>query len=131
MFEYHGWVTVWEGSSESEDNSVLREQNCLEIRNAIDQHKDNMSRIELYYQNGSPYVRFDGDRNHYQSWVLDLFVKIGRIAKGSHGLLYIRDDENPEYENEFQVWRMARGEAIQIKDTLLSPCDPVIETYNK
>jgi hypothetical protein len=131
MFEYHGWVTVWEGSSESEDDSALREINCREIEAAIKEYKDDMCRVELYHQNGSPYVRLDGNRNHYKSWVLDLFKQIGQIAKGSHGLLYIRDDENPEYENEFQVWRMARGKVAKMKDTLLSPCDPVIETYEE
>jgi hypothetical protein len=129
MFEYHGWVTVWEGSSEAEDDSALRESNCRDIEAAIEKYKDDMSRVELFYQNGSPYVRFDGDRNHYKSWVLELFIHIGEIAKGSHGLLYIRDGENSDYDNEFQVWRMARGKVDQMKDSLLSPCDPIIETY--
>ncbi|WP_428242728.1 Imm7 family immunity protein [Gynuella sp.] len=131
MFEYHGWVTVRDGVSESEDDSVLHELNCRDIEATIAQYKDDMSRVELYYQNGSPYVRLDGDRNHYKSWVLDLFIQIGKIAKGLHSLLYIRDDESPEHHNGFQVWRMTGSGIIQMKDILLSPCDPLIKTYEK
>ncbi|WLQ15788.1 Imm7 family immunity protein [Hahella aquimaris] len=131
MFEYHGWVTVWEGACEIEDDLALREKNCREIQLLVEKYRDNMSRVELFYQNGSSYVRFDGDRNHYQAWVLELFIRIGEIAKGSHGLLYVRDQESPDYGNEFQVWRMARGKVIRVKDNLLSPCDPTIETYEE
>ena len=129
MFEYHGWVKIREGSNASEDNSDLLRRNCKEIATAIKTYNDDMGILELYDLNSSPYVRFDGERNHYRPWVLDLFIKIGEIAKGSHGLLYIRDDESSEFNNEFQAWRMARGKVSLIKDTLLSPCDPVIETY--
>ena len=129
MFEYHGWVTVCEDSSEPEDNSALLDENCREIKAAIEEYKDNMCRVEMFFQNGSPYVRFDGSRNHSKTWVLNLFTRIGSIAKGSYGLLYVRDDESEKYDNEFQVWRMARGHVTRMKELLLSPCDPLLETY--
>ncbi len=127
MFEYHGWIAVWEGSCEAEDDSVRLRDHCREIRREIEKYAYASSKIELFYQNGGTYVRFDGCQNHYTSWVVALFIRFGEIAKGSHGLLYLRDDESPDYGNEFQVWRMAKGKAIQMRDNLLSPCYPMIE----
>lgn len=127
MFEYHAWVTIREGSKEGEDDSILLEKNIAEIEIALKEH-EGLGRIELFFQNGSAYVRMDGDHNHYHAYALDVFTKIGHIAKGSYGLLYINDDEHSEFNNEFQVWRMTKGNVVKMKDQFLSPCNPVLES---
>lgn len=129
MFEYHGWINIWEGSSEEEDDDALLERNIEEIKTKIESIEKFNSVIDMLTLNGATYIRLDGDRNHTMPDIIDLFIEIGNIAKGSHGLLYIRDDENPNFPNEFQVWKMARGKVSLEKDQLLSPCDPIIETY--
>ncbi|GAB2192069.1 immunity 7 family protein [Sessilibacter sp. MAH1] len=127
MFEYHAWITIWEASNEEEDDSALLKKNIADINLTIKECGE-LGRIELFQENGSAYVRMDGDHNHYHPYVLNLFTKIGEIAKGSYGLLYIRDDENAEFNNEFQVWKMAKGVVTKMKDQFLSPCNPTLET---
>lgn len=128
MFEYHGWITIREGTNESEEDSDLLEQNVALIKETIPKYSEGLGRIELFYQNGFPFVRLDGNQNHYQTWVLELFVKISQLAKGSYGLLYFWDDEDPKLNNEFQVWRMTKGRVEKMKDLFLSPCNPTLET---
>ena len=126
MFEYHAWVTIWEGAKEDDDDSSLLRKNIDDVKEAIKEFEE-WGRIALFIENGSAYVRMDGDHNHYHPYVLDLFTQVGKIAKGSYGLLYIKDDESQEFGNEFQVWRMAKGVVVKMKDQLLSPCNPTLE----
>jgi hypothetical protein len=128
MFEYHGWISISETTCEAEDNPELLESLITQIARVVRQLQDDFSKVELFTKNGSHYLRLDGDRDHTQYWVLQLFEKVGELAKGSYGLLYVRDDEDLEYANEFQVWRMARGRVSREKDPFLSPCIPVLES---
>ena len=63
--------------------------------------------------------------------MVNLFQYIAKIAPGSYGLLYIRDDEDHlrgnDYENCFRVWRLCRGTLIELDDPFLSPAIPVVE----
>ena len=60
--------------------------------------------------------------------MVDLFAGVGQDAPGSYGLLYIRDDEDPNGRvNEFQVLVMRRGKVTVHPDAFLSPCIPIIE----
>jgi len=45
---------------------------------------------------------------------------------GSWGVIYWRDDEG-EPRNAYRIMRIARGQVTWHDDTLLSPCNPVIE----
>lgn len=128
MFEYHGWIKISESAHEAEDNSDLLKSLLSKITQIVDELKDNSGDVEVFMQNGTHYLRLHGDRNHYQSWVLSLFTKVGEIARGSYGLLYVRDDEDSKYSNQFQVWRMAKGTVSNERDQFLSPCNPVLET---
>jgi hypothetical protein len=68
-----------------------------------------------------------GFRNHTQPWVYELFEYTGFVAKGSYGVLYVRDDEDKHFDNEMQVWSMVRGKTQKQRDGFLSPCMPLLE----
>ena len=57
-----------------------------------------------------------------------MLKSIGKYAPGSYGILYVHNDEDIEgLSNEFQVWRLVRGNLEKQKDYYLSPCVPVIK----
>jgi len=129
MFEFHGWVTINEGWCEAQDDDALLEDNVKRIRELAESLSETEfgCKADVAVTNGQYSLRLHGFRNHHQRWVLDLFTRAGQIAQGSYGLLYIMDDESPEYDNEFQVWVMKRGCVKKAKDELLSPCIPELE----
>jgi hypothetical protein len=59
--------------------------------------------------------------------VIDLFKWIAAELPHSYGLLYAHDDEALGQENEFRVWRLARGEIEERPDPFLSPYIPTVE----
>ena len=86
--------------------------------------------FEIKAINGEYKISFVGGGNHRTSdfeKILELFDYISKKAKGSYGLIYIRDDEDGENHNNFVVHKMKKGEISIVKDELLSPCHPMIE----
>jgi hypothetical protein len=81
--------------------------------------------------NGQGQLHFGGLANHLTQDIKDLtsaVKEIARIAPGSYGLIYIRDDEDPSGRvNEFRVLVISRGNVAEHKDPFLSPVIPVIE----
>ncbi|MBT3200027.1 MAG: hypothetical protein HN350_08920 [Phycisphaerales bacterium] len=129
MFEYHGWVTIHDGCSEEQDDNTLLSDSVKQIRGAVDQLDVNGfgCRVELAESNGLHHLTMHGHRNHSQQWPLELFETAGRIAKGSYGVLYIHNDEDIDFSNEFQTWVMTRGKVTKRTDQFLSPCIPTLE----
>jgi tRNA U34 2-thiouridine synthase MnmA/TrmU len=129
MFEFHGWVTIVEGWCEEQDDEALLAKNINQIRDEVKRLSEQEfgCKVKIGVANGLHHLTLHGFRNHTQTWVLELFESAGRIAKGSYGVLYIHDDEDHCYENEFQVWIMLRGKVERKKDQFLSPCMPKIE----
>ena len=129
MFEFHGWVTIQEGWCEAQEDDALLENNVETIRSEAFRLavEDFGCKAEVATANGLHRLTIHGYRNHHQPWVLNLFKAAGRIAKGSYGILYIHDDEDPDMSNEFQVWIMIRGKVEMRNDTDLSPCMPKLE----
>jgi hypothetical protein len=128
MVEYHGWITLREASSETnEDRLVVIAaliQQEIERRNA--QHRI----IGMKVVNANYIMWFAGCTNHWSSDVDDIFELLRFVATqapGSYGLLYLWDDEDLQYENEFRVWKLAKGMLSQHADPFLSPCVPTIE----
>lgn len=56
--------------------------------------------------------------------MIDLFAKVGRLAPGAYGLLYVHDDEHPEHMLSLRVSRLARG---TVTEHLLSLVIPTLE----
>ncbi|GAA4621045.1 immunity 7 family protein [Actinoallomurus vinaceus] len=125
MFEYHGWVNIRE--STGDDDGELLHAMVDRIRELLAGVEDDAAMLDLRWMNGEPYLHFAGMRNHRNPRVIDLLQRVGRVAPGSFGLLYIWDDEDPGRENEFRVFRLVRGVVTEHSDTLLSPCMPTVE----
>lgn len=81
----------------------------------------------LYSGNAQITLHFSGSRNHYHTYPLDIFTWIKNNAPYSYGLLYIRDDEDPDNYNNFIVYSLASNNITKFKDKLLSPCKKILE----
>jgi hypothetical protein len=128
VVEYHGWATV------CEDPHDMDTGHLEEITTGVQQHVgmiDAPNRvIGARWVNGNYTVWFAGFTNHWARDVdqaLELFRFIAEAAPGAYGLLYLWDDEHEPTENEFQVWRLARGALTKMSDPFLSPCIPTFE----
>ncbi|MFB8282712.1 Imm7 family immunity protein [Nocardia colli] len=129
MFEYHGWLTV-QYDVEYDDHSQL-ESTYRALAAKLDAFDTGSGLVDLRRVNGQIQLHFGGYTNHPHWSVLDSFNEVGTIAPGSFGTLWVRNDEDPELHNEFQIFVMRRGQTITANDTLLSPCVPLIENQDE
>ena len=130
MFQMHGWAVVrsdtYESTGEAEATLLARLQEQIELTQVtnIRVHLD----VGL---NGDLHVlSVDGHRNHRYIPVIDLFGWLAANGPGSYGLLYVLDDEDfktGDFQNEFRVWRLARGVLEERSDPFLSPAIPTVE----
>lgn len=129
MVELHGWITF------RETYKVFIEEEAhidLLIRK-IQEEINNLSwfKPKIEAQNGDWFIQFSIYANRINPQILEVFKlcrKIGKIAEGSYGLIYLYDDEDTNgNENAFQVFSLARGELTNKKDFYLSPVIPIIE----
>ena len=84
---------------------------------------------ELKVVNGQYMISLAGLANHreiLEEAPINLYRQMGEKAPGSYGLLYLSDDES-EFENEFRVGKLTRGNFELVKDVYLSPRIPTIE----
>lgn len=126
MFEYHGWITLRSTAEALDDEPPLR---LDEIRTLVDELAG-YALMDLQPMNGTDYIHLGGSPNHrgqHGAEVIDLFTKVGRLAPGSYGLLYVHDDEDPEHRQDFRVFRLVRGVVTEHADHLLSPVIPTLE----
>ncbi|MGW3289784.1 Imm7 family immunity protein [Streptomyces sp. NPDC001002] len=126
MFEYHGWITVRE-TAVGEDDEIRLRQIVEELQLRIAQMASPYL-LELRWMNGEPFIHLGGHSNHRSSPdVVGLYEHVAAVAPGSYGLLHFRDDEDPSYENDVRVLRLARGTITLHTEALLSPCVPTLE----
>ena len=126
MFEFHGWAVIrWPGNATATDAEMSA------IRQALESARSDFSMAEIVAPgNELTIVCVHGIRNHRTPSIQQLFAVIATEAPESYGLLYLRDDEDVrglDFENCFRVWRLARGECVEMADPFLSPCIPAIE----
>jgi hypothetical protein len=84
--------------------------------------------------NGHYYIHLGGFPNRRGTWgpaVIDLFAKVGHLAPGSYGLLYVHDDEDSEHMLNFRIFRLVRGTVTEHADLLLSPVIPTLEDEDR
>lgn len=128
MFEYHGWAHIRETAGLDDDDARLRSQ-VEDIRRLLADLGE-YGLLDLRRLNGFPFLHVAGMPNHRGEWgaqIIDLFRKVGEIAPGSFGLLYVWDDEDAEHANAFRVFRLVRGTLTEHADSLLSPLIPTVE----
>ena len=133
MLELHGWLTIHDTYG-NEDELSDKDLNTINnrIKEIINSHNCG---ITLRYANGESFLEVLHCSNHHTAEadeILDVFKEVSKVADGSYGIIYLRDDEDKTCYNEFQVFVFKHGIFTKTKDTLLSPCIPEIEAdiYN-
>ncbi len=129
MIELHGWVTVretYKAAMDEEEQIDLIVQKIQDIIESLHWFKPTIKAM-----NGEYFLEFTLYSNRKDSRsreVFELYSRIGELAPGSYGLIYLYDDEDVEgRENRFQVFSLARGIVEEREDTFLSPVIPMIE----
>lgn len=127
MFEFHGWASI---SYHTHDTDACKQDACW---NSLAAYVSSRSSefVTLQRHNGCDSLHIAGQHNHRNSHPFDLFNWIAANAPGAYGLLYIRDDEDHnrdgDFRNVFRVWRLCRGQLVEMDDPFLSPAIPVVE----
>ena len=130
MFEYYGWIALIYSICEVEDEDKKLKIAVDYAKNLIEQTLPKRHINELKVINGQYMVslaRLSNHRGTLEEALINFFREIGEKAPGSYGLLYLSDDENPEFGNEFCVGKLVRGKLEFVKDPHLSPRIPTIE----
>ncbi|GAB6931194.1 Imm7 family immunity protein [Paenibacillus sp. JCM 10914] len=129
MYEFHGWATIQESPAEVDAGQL--DTIIQKIQLKITEFNWGSGLLSLNAVNGSYYLHvgaFTNRKGAEADEIASLYQLIARIAPGSYGLLYTRDDENAQgLDNEFRVMVLARGQLTEQPDPFLSPCIPVIE----
>lgn len=124
MFDYHGWAQLCNDPHNSSGPNL--DKLLVELKERLRKY-DGIGVLDYGQLNVTFQIWLHGCTNHRQRWVFELFSFIAERAPGSYGLLYVWDDEDREHDNEFRVWRMARGRVEEFADPFLSPCVPTFE----
>lgn len=131
MFEYHGWITLRETYANEDNCDEQIEQISASIKARIDELGADNGLLDLRAINGEYQIHMSGLLNRKSQRADDLlclYEFIAQSAIGSYGILYVYDDEDVNgYDNEFQVFVMARGKINKHKDIFLSPFIPTVE----
>ncbi|MBR2085580.1 MAG: hypothetical protein IJ906_00320 [Oscillospiraceae bacterium] len=126
MIELHGWMKL---SEIYEDEDTCSPDTLSDIREQVHQIL-NTHGLQITSRNGEAFLETLFCSNHRTEEIgsiLDAYTETAKAATGSYGMLWIRDDENPEHFNAFQVYCFKHGKRYLQEDTMLSPCIPEIE----
>jgi hypothetical protein len=129
MFEYHAWLTIHSSPGDEAEEDLQAAVSAAERE--LQPVQGGTTDISLRWVNGMAQLHMSGFLNHRSSegqQVIEVFERIGQIAPGSYGVLFARDDEDPDgHQNEFQILVMRRGSILAVPDRLLSPYIPIVE----
>lgn len=129
MIEINGWVSIHITADGEEDSDKLKEVISIINRKIQDIAAFNQF-FEIKAMNGCYTLYIGLNHNHdngYYDSIHQLSNDIGKIAPGSYGLIYVRNDEDFSDFNKFKVLRIAKGVVTNEEDNLISPCSPIIE----
>ena len=128
MIELHGWLSI---SATYKDEDLIPQSEVDSIKQSVKDIVSNSEyKIDLQYVNGSAFINTlycSNHRTHEIDAIVGIYRHISEVATGSYGLIYIRDDEDKNHYNEFQVYVFKRGKCIEKDDIDFSPCIPTIE----
>lgn len=128
MIELYAWLSV---HAVAADEDLL----ALEIPGRIMEAVQEILRqtdcgIAMQYRNGQPFLQTAFCANHRTAEtdaIIGTYSRISETASGSYGVLYLRDNEDPVYYNEMQVWYFRRGTVAHRIMPEFSPCIPKLE----
>ena len=130
MIDYQGWVILhphWEEEKEEYDKfrSLIEDINIfIKETNPIGTIFSHVSGI-----NGFKRFVFCGAANrmsHEFELLYKLFDKIAKQAPGSHGILYLQDDEGDNID-EYVCFVMRMGRIFVEKDCFFSPVSTMVD----
>lgn len=128
VFEFHGWATIRVPNLDPTRRRELEASAVARLREAIARADDQFSLFDVRQTGNELIVLYaHGLRNHHFQPVIELFRWVASELPDSYGLLYVHDDEVEGRENEFRVWRLARGVFEERADPFLSPYMPTVE----
>ncbi|MET7990666.1 immunity 7 family protein [Amycolatopsis sp. NPDC005232] len=131
MYEYHGWVTI-AATTSGDDDAALLERLVDRVHRAV-RDAGTLDLVDLRWSAGMPMLHLGGLDKHggaIAPELLETFTRVGELAPGSYGLLHVWDDQDPDHDNEFRVFRMARGLVTEFRDEHLTPVAPtVLDVY--
>jgi hypothetical protein len=134
MIEFNGWVKLafsTDGESEATAEAAAALHTLTELVGVVNQTRTWGSFPLIEARNGYAYLHLAGAANRLGvDWheTLHLLHQAARLFPGAYGTVYLRDDEDPlGQDNGFYVYVVRRGVVSCVLDTLLSPCNPVIE----
>ncbi|MBP2656898.1 MAG: hypothetical protein H6Q73_4467 [Firmicutes bacterium] len=130
MYEFHGWATFRESTGIGEEDNLEKIIDSVKLF-IKELNWTNSGILDIRAVNGEYHLSVSGFTNHKgkdAEDVLNLYKFIAQSAPGSYGMLYIRDDEDRNgNDNSFQVLVLSRGSINERKDQFLSPYIPTVE----
>lgn len=130
MFEFHGWarIRVPDPDIDPIRRRELEAVAVARLREAIARADDQFSLFDVRQTGNELIVLYAHSlRNRRFRPVIELFRWVAAELPDSYGLLYAHDDEAEGQDNEFRVWRLARGRFEERADPFLSPHTPTVE----
>ena len=128
MYEYHGWFQIHESAYEDDFERLDEIASWLRERITADEYVP--PGVVVQGLGGTYYLLLHGQHNH-DSGATDairrLLTALGDRAPGTHGQLYVGDDEAGDAWNEYRVIVMVRGRLRDEKDPWFSPLVPTVE----
>lgn len=128
MVQYHGWISIHQSTDRENEDSL--DEIVVAIKKEIDKMNAPNRLLVLRPINGIYVLHMAGITNHWSQDVdeaIELAKFISENAKGSYGLLYLHNDEDTSgLDNEFVVYKLARGTFEKLQDQSLSPVVPTI-----
>lgn len=127
MIELHGWITIKETykvTFEENNENIIIDKIKREIKNL------SWFKPQIKALNGEWFLEFTifaNRKNMETDEVFKLYTRIGELAEGSYGLIYLYDDEDTGRVNQFQVFSLSKGSVKEFSDFYLSPIVPTIE----
>lgn len=129
MIEITGWINIT-SSFDGEHEIHEDETNVKKIKSTLASEIIFFQVFNIKNLNGS-YVLFIGlNHNHdngYSDLIVDILNKISKMAIGSYGLVYLRNQDEFMDSNKYKILKLAKGKISVIDDEILSPCKPIIE----
>ncbi len=125
MVEFHGWAVIsYHFSDDNESKEIEFMNKFMNLLN--DKYSLYLERkiFDIKEYNLLTSFQAFGNFNHKPNEFapIEIFEWLAKNSSGSYGLLYIYDDEDVRYKDQFQVYTLKKGQLIsEKKDCYLYP----------